>query len=184
MFLLRFVYIRITPAAAAMPQPTTYAAFPLYISPTGLPRALVRALPGAAARIPVRSPPAANPQPRHVRSSMSPLGSSTFDLISRDGQGGAGVWRGRASLKRMRGGGGRADWPLGSSSGVSSPVGGRDATEDVAGETEVGDSGPSSGGDSGGAVSKKKQNILKTLWEFSRPHTMVREIIEYDLVPA
>ncbi|CAM9473372.1 unnamed protein product, partial [Ectocarpus fasciculatus] len=39
----------------------------------GLPRALVRALPGAAARIPPRSPPTANPQPRHIRSSLPPL---------------------------------------------------------------------------------------------------------------
>lgn len=76
----------------------------------------------------------------------------------------------------MRGGGDGDDWPLRSSSGVSSPVGGRDATEDVAGETEVGGGGLSGGGggDGGLTVSKKKQSLFKTLWEFSRPHTMVR----------
>ncbi|CAM9903428.1 unnamed protein product, partial [Ectocarpus sp. 4 AP-2014] len=76
----------------------------------------------------------------------------------------------------MRGGADGADWPLRSSSGVSSPPGGRDATEDVAGETEVGGGGLGSGGgggDGGGSVSKKKQSLFKTLWEFSRPHTMI-----------
>ncbi|CBJ48519.1 tocopherol phytyltransferase [Ectocarpus siliculosus] len=73
----------------------------------------------------------------------------------------------------MRGGGDGDDWPLRSSSGVSSPVGGRDATEGVAGEKEVGGGGLSGDGDGGVTVSKTKQSLLKTLWEFSRPHTMI-----------
>lgn len=62
-------------------------------------------------------------------------------------------------------------------------MGGRNATAVVGGVDEgeaeaLVEAGSSSGGSSsssgsGGEASEPKQSFLKTLWDFSRPHTMV-----------
>ncbi|CAM9895240.1 unnamed protein product [Pylaiella littoralis] len=82
----------------------------------------------------------------------------------------------------------RASWLLCSSSGVSSTVGGADL--EGLGESEVvlagadssSESGSRSGGGSDGAPKKQDQSFLKTLWEFSRPHTMIGTAISIPAV--
>eukprot|EP00903_Cladosiphon_okamuranus_P014212 g13204.t1 len=74
-------------------------------------------------------------------------------------------------------------WALCSSFRVSSPIGARNVTAVVGGleageggtlieEAVIGSGGVGGGSTSGGAW-KRKQGLLKTLWDFSRPHTMI-----------
>ena len=172
----------------------------------GLARGALIAPPGAA---PTRS--RARTARRAQQSPLAPANAYCCGGVgleaARDGseRGGVAAREGRGLARGMRGECGRGvlsscgrregsatPWPLCSSSGVSSPVGGRNATavvgdlENVKGE-EAGtlvevdsssgsnSSSSSSSSSSSTGASKGKQNILKTLWEFSRPHTMVRK---------